>query len=86
MEQMIARLLTEMKALLKAGHEEIAEMLSFQQEIKATTEGSKASKEEIAEMKVWCEEVKACQEPRRTEIKTGLEDVKVTDLEAIQKN
>lgn len=42
------------------------------------------SKEEtIAEMKVWHEEIKAPQEPGKTKIKSGQEDVMATDLEAI---
>jgi hypothetical protein len=33
-------------------------------------------------MKVWHEEIKASQEPWRTDIKTGLGEVKAMDLEA----
>jgi hypothetical protein len=34
-------------------------------------------------MKVWREEIKACQEPGKTKIKTGQDEVMWTDLEAM---
>lgn len=60
------------------------EMLAkMETQTNATVKEVRACKETIAEMKVWHEEIKACEEPGRTKIKTGQEDMLATNLEAI---
>jgi hypothetical protein len=80
-EKMMERMLNEIKS-----YKEMLTKMEAKADatLKEMKEKIKASKEEIiGGMKFWREKIESCQEPGRTEIKTGQEEVMALDLEAI---